>query len=102
MLVASTKRGLLVTSLWYIRSLDPRTMLYTGLTRDGVFMIEDGKIAHPVSNFRWNDGPIGVLRNIDAMSAAVRVPPRPQRRSDVIVPALRVKEFHFSSVSEAV
>lgn len=101
-LIASTKRGVLVTSLWYIRSLDPRTLLYTGLTRDGVFWIEDGKIAHPVTNFRWNDSPISVLKNIDAMTASVRIPPRPRRSANTVVPALRLKEFHFSSVSEAV
>lgn len=101
-LVASTERGVLVTSLWYIRSLDPRTMLYTGLTRDGVFWIENGKIAHPVTNFRWNDSPIAVLKNVVGMSRAVAVPPRPQRSTTTVVPALKVKAFNFASVSEAV
>jgi predicted Zn-dependent protease len=101
-LVASTKRGLLVTSLWYIRFVDPRSLLFTGLTRDGVFWIEDGKIRHPVQNFRWNESPIHVLKNIEGMSAAVRVPPRPGRDANVVVPALKVSSFHFTSVSEAV
>jgi predicted Zn-dependent protease len=101
-LIASTDRGVLVTSLWYIRSTDPQTMSYTGLTRDGVFLIEDGKITAPVTNFRWNDSPIAVLKNIEAMSAPVRMPPRPRRSNSVIVPALRVSEFNLSSVSEAV
>lgn len=101
-LIRSTKQGVLVTSIWYIRSVDPRSLLLTGLTRDGVFWIENGKISHPVNNFRWNDSPISVLRNIDAMSKQVRVPPRESRSPNVVVPALRVKEFNFSSVSEAV
>jgi predicted Zn-dependent protease len=101
-LIASTKRGVLVTSFWYVRSLDPRTMLNTGLTRDGVFWIENGKISHPVNNFRWNDSPIAVLKNVDAMSTAVRVPARGGRSPSTLVPALRVKSFNFASVSDAV
>jgi len=101
-LIKSTKRGVLVTSLWYIRGVDPRSMLYTGLTRDGVFWIEDGKISHPVTNFRWNDSPISVLKNVEAMSAAVRVPPRGSTSTSVVAPALKVKKFTFSSVSDAV
>ncbi len=101
-LIASTERGLLVTSLWYIRGVDPRTMLFTGLTRDGVYLIENGKISYPVQNFRWNDSPVSVLKNIEAMSTAVRMPPRPTRFTNVVVPALKVREFEFTSVSEAV
>jgi predicted Zn-dependent protease len=101
-LIKSTERGVLVTSLWYIRSLDPRTMTFTGLTRDGVFWIEDGAIKHPVTNFRWNDSPIAVLKNTVAMSQPYRVPPRPSRSTTTVVPALKVSEFTFASVSEAV
>lgn len=101
-LIKSTKQGVLVTSLWYIRSVDPRTLLLTGLTRDGVFWIENGTIAYPVMNFRWNDSPIAVLKNIDAMSQEVRVPPRESQSTNILVPALRLKEFNFSSLSEAV
>lgn len=101
-LIASTEKGVLVTSIWYIRSVDPRSLLLTGLTRDGVFWIENGKIAYPVNNFRWNDSPVSVLKNIDAMSRSMRVPPRESRSPNVVVPALRIKEFNFSSVSEAV
>ncbi|HWN67569.1 MAG TPA: TldD/PmbA family protein, partial [Haliangium sp.] len=66
-LVASTKRGLLVTSMWYIRFVDPRSLLFTGLTRDGVFWIENGKIQYPVQNFRWNESPIHLLKHIEGM-----------------------------------
>jgi predicted Zn-dependent protease len=101
-LIASTERGVLITSLWYIRFLDPRTLLFTGLTRDGVFWLENGKISHPVSNFRWNDSPIRVLQQVEAMSASVRASPRDGSASNLWVPALRVKEFELSSVSDAV
>jgi predicted Zn-dependent protease len=101
-LIKSTRQGVLVTSLWYIRSVDPRNLLLTGLTRDGVFWIENGAIAYPVNNFRWNDSPVSMLRNIDAMTQTVRVPPRESGSSSIVVPALRLKEFNFSSVSEAV
>lgn len=101
-LIKSTKQGVLVTSFWYIRPVDPRTLLLTGLTRDGLFWIENGKIAYPVMNFRWNDSPVSVLKNIDAMSKEMRIPPRESQSTNVVVPALRVKEFNFSSLSEAV
>ena len=101
-LVASTERGILVTSLWYIRPVDRRTLLFTGITRDGVFWIENGKIAHPVQNLRWNESPINVLGNLDAMSASQRVAPRNWRTATAMLPAIRVKEFQFTSRSEAV
>lgn len=101
-LVGSLERGLLVTSLWYIRSVDPRTLLHTGLTRDGVFWVEDGRIAHPVNNFRWNESPVRMLRNAVELGRPVSVAGRGSRVSDAYVPALRLAEFAFSSVSEAV
>jgi predicted Zn-dependent protease len=101
-LIADTRRGVLITSLFYIRFVDPRTLLLTGLTRDGVFWIENGKVSHPVTNFRWNESPVRVLENVDAATAAVRTPPREGMDSTVVVPALRVKEFELSSVSDAV
>jgi len=95
-LIRGTRRGVLVTRLWYIRNIDPRTILYTGLTRDGNFLIEDGRVVHPVNNFRWNDSPLFALSKLEAMSRPVRV------RANREVPAVRVGEFTFSSVSEAV
>jgi predicted Zn-dependent protease len=103
-MIASTERGLLVTRLWYIRAVDPRTILFTGLTRDGTFLIEDGRISHAVQNLRWNESPISILN-------AVRMMGRPERVSAsesgdvspaVIVPALKVEGFNFTSVSDAV
>jgi predicted Zn-dependent protease len=101
-LIASTPRGVLITSLWYIREVDPRTLLLTGLTRDGVFWIEDGKIAYPIKNFRWNNSPVQVLKNIDAMSRSVRVSAREDNFNGMRVPALRVKDFELTSISDAV
>lgn len=101
-LIADTPRGVLITSLFYIRFVDPRTLLLTGLTRDGVFWIEDGKLSHPVNNFRWNESPARVLSHIDAMTAAARIAPRESLAANVIAPAVRVSEFELSSVSEAV
>ncbi len=103
-LIRSTARGLLVTRFWYMRAVDPRTILYTGLTRDGIFLIENGAIAHPVKNLRWNESPIAMLNQVDAMGPAVRV--SPAESGDVapaaIAPALKVKAFTFTSISDAV
>ena len=63
---------MLVTRFWYIRSLDPQTLLVTGLTRDGLFLIEKGKVTRPVKNMRWNESPVFALNNLDAMTAAER------------------------------
>jgi predicted Zn-dependent protease len=100
-LIAGTARGVLITSFWYIREVDPRTLLLTGLTRDGVFWIEDGKIAYPIRNFRWNNSPVQVLKNVEAMSRSARVEARGGGGS-IRVPALRVRDFELTSVSDAV
>lgn len=101
-LIANTKQAVLVTSIWYIRSVDPQSLLFTGLTRDGVFWVEDGKIRYPIHNFRWNESPVAVLKAVEEMSAPVRVSPRGDKSSTYLVPALRTSAFRFSSVSEAV
>lgn len=94
-LIRGTERAVLVTRLWYIRSVDPRTLLYTGLTRDGTFLVEDGRIAHAVNNFRFNESPIAMLRDVQALAAPVRA-------NGAMVPAMRLGRFDFSSVSDAV
>jgi predicted Zn-dependent protease len=101
-LIKSTRRGVLVTSFWYIRDVDPQTMLYTGLTRDGVFWIENGAIAYPVNNFRWNESPVAVLKKVEAMTAAQRRPARGDDSATTVVPAIRVSGFGFTSISDAV
>ncbi len=99
-LIAATEYGLLVTSFWYIRQVDPKTILYTGLTRDGVFLVEGGKIIRPVINLRWNDSPVSVFRNVEMMSRPERVVTR-EGNQPMLVPAAKLKEFHFTSVSSS-
>jgi predicted Zn-dependent protease len=94
-MIKSTPRGILVTRLWYIRPVDPQTLLYTGLTRDGTFYIENGKIKHPVKNFRFNESPIIMLNNLEALGKPVRV-------GGNLVPPLKIRDFTFTSLSDAV
>lgn len=103
-MIASTQRGLLVTRFWYIRGVDPRTILFTGLTRDGTFLIENGRITRPVKNLRYNESPIFMLNNLLAMG-------RPERVSAseaggpgqaIMVPAMKVRDFNFTSTSDAI
>lgn len=99
-LVKGTKRGLLVTRFWYTRMLEPQTVMLTGLTRDGVFLIENGKVTQPVQNFRYNESPVSVLKNVDAMT---RETFRLRSWGGIWkVPALRTNEFTMASVSAAV
>jgi predicted Zn-dependent protease len=103
-MIRSTERGLLVTRFWYIRGVDPRTILFTGLSRDGTFLIENGRISHPVKNLRWNESPIFMLNNVELMGAPVRVSPSESSdlSSAVWVPPLKVRDFTFTSLSDAV
>ncbi len=94
-LIKDTKKGILVTRLWYIRSVDPQTLLYTGLTRDGTFFIENGKIKHPIKNLRFNESPIIMLNNLEAMG-------RPSRFNGNLIPPIKVRDFTFTSLSDAV
>jgi predicted Zn-dependent protease len=98
-LIAETPRALLVTRFWYIRSVNPQNVMVTGLTRDGVWLIENGKIVHPVNNFRFNESPVNLLKNLEATSVAV---PAGSEFSALTVPAIRAHEFHFTSKSDAV
>lgn len=100
-LIRSTENGVLVRRLWYIRDLNPMILLLTGLTRDGVFRIQDGKVVHPVNNFRFNESPVNVLKNVVMMSKPVRAMGGETGQS-AFVPALKVEGFNFSSVSDAV
>jgi predicted Zn-dependent protease len=104
-MVKATERGLLVSRFWYIRSVDPRTALFTGLTRDGVWLIENGKIQYPVRNFRFNQSVLELLApgNVDMIGPPERTSnSESQGRGATITPAFKVKQFHFSSQSEAV
>jgi predicted Zn-dependent protease len=94
-LIKDTTRGILVTRFWYIRTVDPQTLLYTGLTRDGTFFIENGKIKHPIKNFRFNESPVIMLNNLEALG-------KQQRVNGNLIPAMKVRDFTFTSLSDAV
>ena len=100
-MIASTERGVLVTRLWYLRQVDPRTILYTGLTRDGTFLVEKGKIARSVKNFRFNESPLFMLNNLDLVGRAERLAGT-EAGGAVVMPALKVRDFNFTSLSDAV
>jgi predicted Zn-dependent protease len=100
-MIASTPRGLLITRLWYLREVDPRTALYTGLTRDGVFLIEDGRIKQAVRNFRFNESPLFMLNNIDAIGPAQRLAGT-EGGGDIVMPTVKARDFNFTSLSDAV
>ncbi len=94
-LIKSTKKGILVTRTWYIRSVDRQTLLYTGLTRDGTFYVEDGKIKYPVKNFRFNESPIIMLNNLERLG-------KPTRIDGNLVPPMKINDFTFTSLSDAI
>ncbi len=103
-LIRSTQRGLLVTRFWYLRPVDQRTILYTGLTRDGTFLIENGKITKPVKNLRFNDSPIFMLNSLEAMGVPERVSASEggDPGQAIMVPPIKVRDFNFTSLSDAV
>jgi len=102
-MVANTERGLLLTTLWYIREVDPTVLLLTGLTRDGVYLVEDGEVTAAVNNFRFNESPLDLLRR--ATEAGVSEVTLPREWGDwmtrAAMPSLRIPDFHMSSVSQA-
>ena len=102
-MVASTERGLLLTCLWYIREVDPQTLLLTGLTRDGVYLVEDGQVVGAVNNFRWNESPVDLLGRLTEVGRSTACLPR-EWSDDFTwtrMPTLRVPDFNMSSVSQA-
>lgn len=100
-MIAATPRGILVTRLWYLRQVDPRTILYTGLTRDGTFLVENGKISKSVRNFRFNESPLFMLNNVEMLGRPMRIAGA-EAGGSMVMPALKVKDFNFTSLSEAV
>jgi predicted Zn-dependent protease len=101
-MIRDVKRGVLVTRLWYIRVLDPQKIVLTGLTRDGNFLIENGRIVGPALNFRFNESPIAVLANTLAVGPSERTRGGEDERQTIAAPTLLVKDFTFSSASEAI
>ena len=100
-LVRETERGILVTRTWYIRMVDPQTVLLTGLTRDGTFYIENGELKYPLKNFRFNESPVIMLNNIDELGRPVRVAGDESALS-MMIPPMRLRDFTFTSLSDAV
>ncbi len=102
-MIASTERGLLLTTLWYIREVDPAVLLLTGLTRDGVYLVEDGEVTAAVNNFRFNESPLDLLRRATEAGAPDRTLPREWGDwvTRVTMAPLRIPDFHMSSVSQA-
>jgi predicted Zn-dependent protease len=97
-MIASTARGVLVTRLWYIREVEPYEKILTGMTRDGTFLIENGKIQAGVRNFRFNESLIHMLSNVEAMSTSVRA--SGEESFDMVVPAMKVRDFNFTEVTK--
>jgi PmbA protein len=97
-MIASTQRGILVTRLWYIREVDPYEKICTGMTRDGTFLIEDGKVQKGIRNFRFNQNLIHLLSNVEAMSLPVRA--AGEESMDMVVPAMKVRDFNFTEVTK--
>ncbi|HVI59747.1 MAG TPA: TldD/PmbA family protein [Luteimonas sp.] len=100
-LVRGTQKGVLVTRTWYIRMVDPQTVLLTGLTRDGTFYIENGEIKYPVKNFRFNESPVIMLNNIEELGKPVRVQ-GDESPFTMMLPPMKLRDFTFTSLSDAV
>ena len=97
-MIRSTERGLLITRLWYIREVDPYQKILTGMTRDGTFLVENGRVTGAVRNFRFNQGIIEMLSNVEMLGPAVRA--SGEESFDMVVPAMKVRDFHFSEVTK--
>jgi predicted Zn-dependent protease len=100
-MIKSTERGVLVSRLWYIRMVDPQTLLLTGLTRDGTYYIENGQVKFPIKNFRFNESPVIALNNIEALGKPERSISVESYRS-YLIPPMKIRDFTFSSLSDAV
>jgi PmbA protein len=97
-MIASTDRGLLVTRLWYIREVDPYEKVMTGMTRDGLFLVENGRVTSAVRNFRFNQSILEMLRNVEMLGPSVRA--TGEEAFEMVVPAMKVRDFHFSEVTK--
>jgi predicted Zn-dependent protease len=96
-MITGMKRGLLISRFWYVRLVDPRTLVLTGLTRDGLWWVENGQVRHPVRNLRFNQSVLAMLApwNVEAIGV-------PRRLSPFMVPALKLGAFAFTSISDAI
>ncbi|ANV83117.1 peptidase U62 [Picosynechococcus sp. PCC 7003] len=94
-LIAQTERGIFINRAWYVQAVNPQTLEFTGMTRDGTFWIENGKLAYPIYNLRFNQSLPDLLRDVEAIAT-------PERHGSTVVPALKVKNFHFSSITDSI
>jgi predicted Zn-dependent protease len=97
-MIAGTERGILITRLWYIREVDPYEKILTGMTRDGTFLIEGGKVKQGIRNFRFNQSLIEMLRNVEVTGRSVRA--SGEESFDMVVPAMKVRDFNFTEVTK--
>ena len=97
-MVSATERGVLVTRCWYIREVEPYEKILTGMTRDGTFLVEDGKVKNGILNFRFNQSLVEMLRNVVAMGSPVRA--SGEEAFDMVVPAMTVRDFNFTEVTK--
>jgi predicted Zn-dependent protease len=97
-MIASTEHGVLVTRMWYIREVDPYEKIVTGMTRDGTFLVENGRVTNGLRNFRFNQSLIHMLSNVEAMSTPVRS--SGEESFDMVVPAMKVRDFNFTEVTK--
>jgi len=97
-MVASTECGILVTRLWYIREVEPFEKMLTGMTRDGTFLVENGRVSGGIRNFRFNESLIHMLSNVESMSIPVRA--SGEESFDMVVPAMKVRDFNFTEVTK--
>ena len=97
-MIATTERGILVTRLWYIREVDPHEKIMTGMTRDGTFLVENGRVTSGIRNFRFNQSVLEMLANAVELSPAARA--SGEEASDMVIPAMKVRDFHFSEVTK--
>jgi len=97
-MIAATERGILVTRLWYIREVDPYEKILTGMTRDGTFLVEDGKVQCGIRNFRFNESLIHMLQNVEAMGLPVRS--TGEESMDMVVPAMKIRAFNFTETTK--
>jgi predicted Zn-dependent protease len=102
-MVTRTERGLLLTCLWYIRTVDPATLLMTGLTRDGVYLVENGRVVGAVNNFRFNESPVDLLVRATEVGTPVRAIGREfgEYLNRTVMPPLRIPDYNMSTVSQA-
>jgi predicted Zn-dependent protease len=97
-MIASTERGLLVTRIWYVREVEPYEKIMTGMTRDGLFLVEKGRVTSAVKNFRFNQSLLEALRNVEMLSPTVRA--SGEEAFEMVMPAMKIRDFHFTEVTK--